>query len=183
MAGLMGGAPPVVRFLTGLRGYPYGRIEVLPPSEDRHPNIEKDLVEWYPELEEGFEWFERYVRDMRDECSARGIDFVAYCVVGICELDDVVWAEIVRGAGGGVAYERYKGIRKVQEFLAEEQIPCFSTLATLEVWPDIGGIYFRGDGHFTPLGNELVARRIRGYLLNDYRLRERMAEGSMATRQ
>ena len=182
-AGLMGGAPPVVRFLTGLRGYPYGRIEVLPPSEDRHPNIEQDLVEWYPEVEEGFEWFKRYVRDMRDECSARGIDFVAYCVVGICELDDVVWAAIVRGAGGGVAYERYKGIRKVEEFLAEEKIPCFSMLATLQAWPDIDGIYFRRDGHFTPLGNELVARRIRDYLLNDCRLRERMAEGPMATRQ
>jgi len=182
MAGLMGGVPPAVRFLTGLRGYSYGRIEGLPPSEERHPNIEMDLLEWYPELEEGFELFKRYVRDMRDECSARGVDFVAYCVVGICELDDAVWAAIVREAGSGVAYERYKGIRKVEEFLAAEAIPSFSTLATLQAWPDIDAIYFRRDGHFAPLGNELVARRIRDYLLNDYRLRERMAEGAMDTR-
>jgi pimeloyl-ACP methyl ester carboxylesterase len=135
------------------------------PALDWPYELAVNACDYYPELEEGMELLKQSVRDMRDECAARGIPFIVYCIPGAGEVWDAWWEENVARAGAGTCFERYKAMNLVYAFLKEEQIPGFSILATLAPYQsDIGRIYFIEDGHLNPDGNNIVAERICQYL-------------------
>jgi hypothetical protein len=147
------------------RLYPRFEMKPLPPNEDRPFILETDLKEWYPELDEGMGLLEKYVGQMRDECRSRNIGFIAYCIPDYNELGDAVWQNWQAKYPG--LYERWKGVDRTEAFLAREQIPVVKMREPLHAYPRTEDIFFTLDGHLNERGNQLVARLLADYLLQN----------------
>ncbi len=65
----------------------------------------------------------------------------------------------------GLEYERGKGRRLLAEALDERGIAHFSVAGALARHRPVERIYYRHDGHLTPLGNRIVAGAIRRFLI------------------
>lgn len=140
----------------------------LKPNENRPFYLEVNLADWYPELEEGMAYLERYILALRDECKAYGVDLLAYCIPGQPVLDDADWERHVVDAKGQYEYERGKGLRRVYEFLDRAKIENFDVYGELKKQGDTDAIYYRYDGHLNALGNRIVAEKIKRYFLTAY---------------
>jgi hypothetical protein len=158
----------IVRLLTGTRVLPFSDIPPLPPSEDRPFWLEVNMNEWYPELEEGFELYKKYTSDILDQCSKKGLDLIAYTIPDYNEVDEKAWASFQEQYKGRVEYELLKGLNKVKRFLDEKAIPNFTVFDALKAQGKPEELYYKFDGHFTPLGNRVAAETIAQYLFDDY---------------
>ena len=158
----------IVEFLKNLRPSLEFEAPPLPPSENRLFFLEPDLREWYPELEEGMALMEGYVLEIREECRGLGVDFAAYCMPDINNVDEAVYNYWIEQCGDFYKYEHCKALRKAEEFLRREGIAGFSVLDTLRAHPLIDEVYLRHDGHLRKLGNKIVADRIRDFLMEEY---------------
>ena len=157
--------PFIANLIAATRFFPPSLLKDYPPSEDRRFWLEPDLRTWYPELEEGLQLLASYITEMRDECVARGIPFVAYCIPVSDQVREKDWIAETKDVVGQAEYERFKGIAKVEEALDRAKIPHFSVLDALLNHPKIDELfYYFYDGHCTPLGNRVVAGRIADYL-------------------
>lgn len=139
----------------------------LPPCENRWANFEVNLVNWYPELDEGMALVERYVREIKAECDSRGIDMMAFCLSHLHELNDADWLDFAEEFKS-IPYERYKGINLFEDVLAREKIPCIPVVDAQRAYPDKEAMFYRLDGHCTPLGHRIIADAVAEYLLRDY---------------
>lgn len=162
---LTGNTPWLANFLATLRFFPQTDERRLPPSDDRPFFLEVDLQEWYPELEEGMELFKQYIGVIREECAARDIPLLAYCIPDLHGLYDEPWQKQVRNSEA--AYERGKGVRLVNEFLKREGIPFVSVDSALRRGGRVEEMYYPLDGHLTARGNRVVALVLKDYLLNE----------------
>ena len=141
----------------------------MPPRpgqpEDRTPLVEMDLREWYPELDLACVLLEGEILEMREECGKRGIGFAVCCVEDAIEMDGNEWLKhTARAPGGAAAYERHKALRVAEEFLRREGISHFPVMEDIRALDNVLDAYYRFDGHFSELGNRLVARRIADYV-------------------
>ncbi len=151
-----------------LRWYPSFDYPALGPSEPREHGNEANLVQVYPELQEAFSMVEKYIVEMRDECSNRGIGFAVYCVPAGYEVDDARWAAVARQGYGDYAYRHLGGIGRIEAFLRQQGIRTFSVVDALRQGGPIDDLYFSLDGHLTERGCGIVAQRIHDFLVNDY---------------
>lgn len=137
--------------------------------EDRTPLVEMDLREWYPELDLACVLLEGEILEMREECGKRGIGFAVCCVEDAIEMDGNEWLKhTARAPGGAAAYERHKALRVAEEFLRREGISHFPVMEDIRALDNVLDAYYRFDGHFSELGNRLVARRIADYVREKY---------------
>ena len=153
-------------FVESLRGVkPAGQTGK--PREERPDTLESDLEEWYPELEEGFAILKEHVLRMRGECAERGVDFMAYCIPEMNQIDDALWAKASSHAKNQ-KYERLKGIRLTEQFLTQASIPFVSMVAPLRAAGTVSDAYYILDGHTSPLGNRVIADVWADWLTKDY---------------
>jgi hypothetical protein len=157
----------ILSFIETLRFVPRPPAE-LSPKDDRPDALEMDLAQWYPELEEGLHILEDYVLQMRRECQARGIDFMAYSIPNHEELSDKEWDLATSSSNPPVQYERLKGQKLLDEFLADRSIPHVSVVEPLRKAGPIEDLYYTIDGHLTALGNTVVAKVWTDYLTGGY---------------
>ena len=157
-----------VRVWNSVRLLPRCRIPKLPRGDARWPYIETELEEWYPELFEGLDLFMEDVKGIREDCDAKQVDFVAFCVPCHCLVSDKHWDRFKRMAPRGVRYERGKGLRVVREELEQAGIPYCEVAGAFFGRSDPDELYYPTEGHFTALGCQLVAQRLRAYLMAEY---------------
>ena len=137
----------------------------LPPREDRNYKLEVCLRSWYPELEEAWDLYREDVCALRADCEARGVEFVACCMPPLHLFFDPYWIEFV-GANDPAIYERGKGVRVVEEFFREQEIPYVPLVDTLAAYPNPLQVYFRFNKHLRPEGCRAVGKAIASYLLD-----------------
>lgn len=153
-------------FFQQLRWPPSASLPTRPPSLERHPGLEPDLKDWYPQLEKSVGLLMENICAIRDECRAHGADLLVYCIPGCTLVDDGIWNSLTRPYPG--MYERYASLHRIEERLQIEGIPTVSVLETLQSEPDIDKTYFSLDGHLTEYGNQLVARRLAEVVSHEY---------------
>ena len=141
--------------------------QVAPRSLSRDPALELSLSEWYPELDEAWGRFQAAVLAMRDACAENDVDFVAYCIPARATISDEVWARSLKLVEPGT-YERGKGIRLIHAFFEDAGIPYVDVPSELDGRPDLAELFHEKDGHFSVLGNRIVAERLGKYLLEEY---------------
>jgi hypothetical protein len=163
-----GDSPLITDLISTLRVGSLKDRTRIPQSEDRPFFLEINLGTWYPELNEGFEILQDYVRMMREECESRDIDFMAYCIPNHNIVDDQLWLDQMGRQDDPLQYTRAKGFQEVEQFLENDKIPSVNVMDLLQKHGDIYEVYYQYDGHLTPLGNELVASALRDYLCNTY---------------
>ena len=156
----------LVRLLERFRGVPHADTRFA-PSENRPERLETDLVNGYPELDQGFEIIKRHIAQMRAECAKRGVGFMAYCIPDLAEVSDERWNAATAGEGKP-AYERMRGITLMSRFFAEQSIPCLSVVDALRAAGPIEDVYYVFDGHLTERGNAAVAQAWAEYLASGY---------------
>lgn len=143
-------------------------MPALPPNEDRPAATEMDLAEWYPELKTGFVEMMEDVRGMRDDCRARGADFLLFAIPTYEMADDKVWNYLVNYRCPAVKYERGKGVRVIEEIAAEIGIDCIPILQSLRDASSAATLYFDYDSHFNETGAAVAALAIAEYLQDHY---------------
>jgi hypothetical protein len=165
----------IISFIEDLRFVK--RSKALHKPSARGPDtLEADLVQWYPELEEGLRILKSDVMQMRRECQARKIDFMAYCIPDLQEVSDKHWAAATGGAGTP-GYERLKGLRLIEGFFEEQSIPHVSVVEPLRNAGAIEDVYYTFDGHLSELGNATVAGVWAGRIAGNY-ARDHLASGA-----
>ncbi|MDK1020379.1 MAG: hypothetical protein QGD90_01925 [Candidatus Hydrogenedentes bacterium] len=146
----------------------------LPPDQQsaprsvlRNPALEMSLIEWYPELDEAWSRFQAAVLAMRDACAENNVDFLAYCIPTQGSISDEIWEQSLKLVEPKT-YERGKGTRLIHAFFEDAGIPYVDILSELDGRPDIAQVFHRYDGHFSVLGNRIVAERLGQHLLEEY---------------
>lgn len=147
---------------------PEYHVPPLPENEDRPFFLEYNLAEWYPELDEGLQRLKEYTRTLKEECNAAGPEIIAYCIPDLNEVGDDTWNDWMNKLKGKAAYERKKGLAKVEEVLDELEIEHFSVFDELRAHPPVDSIFYPRDGHMNGIGNGIVAQKIYDVLRNDY---------------
>jgi len=158
----------IVTAFRHLRFYPEFDMPPLPRSEKRRFDLEVNLKEWYPELEEGMSLVEKYVLDIRAECRKHNLDLIVYSIPCLKDLKNCHDPDVLKSYEEPCLYERYKALRRVDAFLQKEDIPAFSVVAALEAPERVKEVYYVLDGHLNPRGNAVVAAVIRDYLAGTY---------------
>ena len=125
-------------------------------TSGRSPYKEVCLEHWYPELEEAWEMFAGDVRGIRDDCRARSVKIAAYAHGDRTSLRPWIWDEMKKWIPE-TPYEMNKDIRLTNELLDSLGIPRADALSALSAVSSPRDAYFMHDGHFTPLGAEMVA--------------------------
>lgn len=139
----------------------------LPASAPRSFNLEACLRNWYPLLAEGWREMESDVRDTRDDCTARGIDYVAFCIPELCDVNEGGWREATRVLGQD-AYERFKDVRVVEEFCQQEDISYVRVCDAITALEREKPAYFVSDGHLNPDGVTATANALAEFLIRRY---------------
>jgi hypothetical protein len=160
--------PFIANLIAATRFFSPDLLKEYPPSENRPFWLEVSLRSWYPELEEGLQLLTSYIAQMRDECTARGIPFIAYIIPLGFEVNEEFWKALTKKVPDQAEYERLKAITKVEAALDHSGISHFSILNALLSHPKIDELYYLLDGHLTPLGNRIAAHRIADYLCNEF---------------
>lgn len=141
----------------------------LSPIEEWAFWLDVNRTRMYPELQEGWELFEHLVRDIREDCRKRDVDFAAYCIPGVGELSRTLWESLVKEHGTPKKFVRFLAIQRVMEFLEKETIPAISLIETLLPYQDrVHEIFYPLDGHPNAAGNHLIAKCLRDYLTLEY---------------
>lgn len=156
----------VRRLLNGFRPLHNPAFPEFPPPEPRTWFIEHSLREWYLELEEGWHDLERDIVAMRDDCSERGIDFLAFVVPGVTTILDQSWNFAVGDRAED--YERGKTIRLLHAMFQREEIPHVRLADVIKRHPNPQKLYFLRDGHFMPLGAHVSSETIATHLKKHY---------------
>ena len=160
--------------LNHMRLFHNPAIPEIPPSVARPWYIECARRDWYAELEEGWRLFETDVLAIRAACQERGVDFVVFSVPSGIGLRDDAWRHCTGLSGDPQGYERGKETRMAHAFFERERLPRIPIDDALRNHPNPASLFFRFDGHFTPEGADVTARRIADYLLanrfQDHRL-------------
>lgn len=157
--------------VTALNHLPFTKASAfpeLPPSEDRPWWLEVSQKDWYPELEEGWQLFEHDVLAIARDCASREIDFIAYCLAGSHTVSMESWRNAMKLAGDAERYERGKECRLAEEFFDREAIAYVPVMEAVGAHPHPLDLFYFYDGHFTPLGAEVVAASLSEYLTASY---------------
>jgi len=156
-----------VAFCGTLRFLRLHKHPPLTPCANRWAVLEVNRVNWYPELGEGMALVERYVREIKAECDSRGIDMLAFCLSHLHELNDADWLDF-KEKFKNIPYERYKGIKLFEDVLTRIGIPSIPVVDAQRAYPDKEPMFYRLDGHCTPLAHKVIADAVTEYLLRDY---------------
>ena len=165
-AGLAGNTNPLARLLEQFRFVPQRPSLDLPPRSKRWPIVEGDLLEWYPEIERGWELFQRDVQALADDCRSRDIAFLAYCIPPVELLHDPHWELLTSGAGHK-SYERGKSFRLIEGFLEAAPFDHVSLLDRFSHMDPLE-LYFYHNWHLTPLGCEIAAEELARAIRRSY---------------
>jgi lysophospholipase L1-like esterase len=141
-----------------------------PPTLDRPHWLESNLRGWYPDLERGFSLMKSHILEIKGECDDRRIPFLAFNMPDALEVSQKDWDKAAEAYGGDQMYEHRKIYNMTLQFFRDEAIPHFEVLNFMDGQSSVGDVYYMLDGHPTPLGNRLLAERLRDYLVNDYGL-------------
>jgi hypothetical protein len=137
------------------------------PQVDRVPFLEPCLDPWYPELIEAWGLFRATVAGIRDDCRARGIDLLGYCVTAPPTVFGGAWEELDPNDPGS-RYEPNKDVRVTRELFDQEDIPYIAVAEALILRHPESDYYFVHDGHLNPAGAAFVASVLRDYLVEQY---------------
>ncbi|NUM54948.1 MAG: hypothetical protein HUU46_14975 [Candidatus Hydrogenedentes bacterium] len=157
----------LVETLDAIRFLEPSRIPPAKASVDRPFWLEIQLKDWYDELNEGQAILESDVLGMREDCRARGVDFLVYTVPDINSVCDFSWEWNMNSVEDPAIYERGVDIAITGEFYARENLDYIDLPAAMLAHPDPCELYFGNDGHLTPKGTDFAARTIAAYLLAD----------------
>jgi len=136
------------------------------PNEPRPDWLEVDLLDWYPELEQGWEATKEGVRGIRRYCEERGIELYVYVLPSLSDLSLESFRSAISYSGNPEAYEYGKGTRLAEEFFREESFASIDVRSSImqNVSPELA--FFPWAGHLTPRGANDVAtaisRQLRG---------------------
>lgn len=139
----------------------------LPPPEGRNSEIETELVDYYPEVEEGWTLFREDIASLRDTCDAHNIPLLAYCIPGMHMFYDPYWELFCEPAGTQSIYERGKTLRLMEQALTDEGLPLVRIAPALRAEPDPLTIYFRFNKHLTAKGCAVVAAKLADRILTE----------------
>lgn len=146
-----------VRMLTAeLRFVPPTAPMPGDPPTDRDPHREVCLINWYPDLEEAWALYADAILGIRNDCRDAGVRFAAYTHGDSSSLDPDLWEEL-NARHPKTPYEMNKDIRLTNELLDELGVPHPDLLEALKEHPDPKELYYVHNGHFTPLGVQVVA--------------------------
>ncbi|MCC6154564.1 MAG: hypothetical protein IT367_12430, partial [Candidatus Hydrogenedentes bacterium] len=134
------------------------------PWTDRNANQEVCLIEWYPELEEAWKLYAEAITGIRDDCKSRGIDLIAFAHGDPISINDDGWVELNKFFSK-TPYEQNKDIRLTNELLDQIGVPHVDVLGPLKSYPQPADVYFKFDGHVTPVGARIIATAVAKYLL------------------
>ena len=146
---------------------PYFRLS----AEDSGHSFVLDVnrTDWYPELLEGADLIIEYIARMHALCSRRNIPFAVYSMPDYHEIDGTSWSLFVKWGHEPFTSKRYHAMTIIEGRLAEKGVVTFSVAEALEQEASSAGIealYYTLDGHPTPRGNEVVAKRIHEFLVS-----------------
>jgi hypothetical protein len=163
------GRGKITEFLADdLRPLPPADRSRLPQNILRAPSWEVNLVEWYPELERAFDELIETVKELRDECESRGVDYVLYAVPQIDEIVDEWFEERVSYYDEPTVYDMSKSNRVLTTELEAAQIPFISLYERMRRYDDPANLFLEFDGHTTPEGNRVIAEALQEYLVGTY---------------
>jgi lysophospholipase L1-like esterase len=145
------------------------RAQSRPPN-GRNPMIEQCLVEWYPELQFGWDEMERDILAIQNLCNEHGVPLYAY-VVPYPVFDAARWEAETRdsreASGTQVSYEQYRDVRMAEAFLQENGVAWIPLLDPLLAEPDPHAYFLASDGHFNKTGARFVSELILDRLAAD----------------
>ncbi|HOC73103.1 MAG TPA: hypothetical protein PKL54_09820 [Candidatus Hydrogenedentes bacterium] len=147
---------PVGRLLADCRVFPPDRQPDIVAQTTRSAYQEVCLVDWYPELQEAWNLFAGSITGVRDDCAGRGVAFAAYVHGELISLQPDAWKEL-NARFPETPYEMNKDIRLTNEVLDGLGVPHPDVLEALRAHPNPQELYFADNGHFTPLGAQIVA--------------------------
>jgi hypothetical protein len=170
------GRGDLARLLGTVRFLPPGDVPVLPPSAERNPLLELDLRVWYPVLEEGLKRMLEDIAGARDDCAARGVDYMAFIVPPPSNVELGQWEYWMSLVPNRDMYDRGKGVRVTRGAIQGMGIPCLDTTPALRAAARAERMYIEHEGHLTVRGAQVVGREIASWLASGY-LRERGLTG------
>ncbi len=150
-----------------LRFVPRMPGNVIPPPEPRNPEIETELVDYYPEIDRGWRLFREDIRAISEACRRRDIPLLAYTIPGMHMLYDPYWELYCEPAGTSTIYERGKTLRIMEGIFEELAIPHVDVASALAESGDPLALYFRFNKHLTPQGCDVIATRLANRILSD----------------
>lgn len=153
-------------FLYNLRLYPRVGFPEIILDPQRDPFREACLVTWYSELYQAWNIYKNSIKDIRDDCAKRNINLIAYVHGDRFSLHPEAW-KTLNNQDLNISYEMNKDIRLTKTLLENLKIPYINMTDILSSSihkPE--EIYFKIDGHFTPLGAEIVAKELALYLIS-----------------
>lgn len=156
----------IARRLDSIRFLPPGELPELPPSAARMPSLELDLKDWYPGLEEGFALMLADIAGTRDDCRARGVDYMVFLIPPGVSVIPGAWDKYLSEVDVHDWYEYGRGLRVTRAAIEGLGIPCLDlTPAFLQVdRPEL--LYIENDGHLTVPGAKTAADAIAAYLVS-----------------
>lgn len=141
------------------------------PPTDRNPHREVCLVNWYSDLEEAWGLYADAITGMRNDCRDAGVLFAAYAHGDSSSLDPELWREL-NARHPQTPYEMNKDIRLTNGLLDELGVPHPDLLGALRARPDPENIYYPHNGHFTPLGIQIVAECLAQFIEDTFLRKE-----------
>ena len=146
--------------LDNLRFLPVPEEPELPPSLTRPAHLEQDLAKSYPDLDFAWDQLLMDLHKIAEDCAARHIGYAVFCIPTHEEISPKQWAATTTTVRDASRYARGKGLRDLYSRLRAESFQTFSVADALYSQPDPDSLYYRADGHLTPAGNAIVAKRI-----------------------
>lgn len=132
-------------------------IPPIPPTKPGMASLEPDLSEWYPELEEGWELFQRDVKNIAALCAERKIPLTAFNIPYPMDMKAV--AAYLSGEHAS-KHTPDKANRMVEELFKNSGISFTPLLEAFRTHPAPETLYFTGNEHLKPAGNALVVERL-----------------------
>lgn len=146
---------------------PNSSLPSFPQSLNRPFNVEANLRREYPELNRGWNLYERSILEMKEECEKRGVEFVAYAIPARHEITQEGWDLLISHVKDPSQYERGKPIRRTEEICLSNDIAYIDVANAIKSRDNPNELYFKFDAHLNVDGARFVAERITEYLVNN----------------
>ena len=156
--------PPVRSILANCRLFTPIAYPQFRSAFPRDPLREACLRDWYPELQEAWGLFEDAIRGIQSDCKSRTIQLAAFVHGELISLKPEPWIKL-NSSCPGICYDKDKDIRLACDLLDRLDIPQADLLSGFRSYGNPDELYFVNDGHFSPVGAQVVAVCLRDFLL------------------
>lgn len=150
------------------RFFPPPRIADSVSNSLRSPLLEANLKDWYPTLKEGDKLLVQSIANIKEECDKRRIPLLGYAIPAYPIVDLECWEELTDHDSLRGQYEWAKAYRHVYAVFDQLGIPTIDMLDVLLKSGAAHDLYYKYDGHLTPVGNRSAGSAIAAFLIEEY---------------